>query len=107
MENAGDSRRAWRGREDPSLGVEDHVPREWGASQTSISHPLGKSEYINIRSRQDELDPTVLRKLLALAAIATTSVHKYWISSFAKAADNTIDRLVENGKNVYFPKSRA
>ncbi|KAL2520069.1 Uncharacterized protein Fot_23992 [Forsythia ovata] len=38
--------------------------------------------------RQDELDPTVLGKLPAPAAIAAASVHKYWTSAFEKAADN-------------------
>ncbi|KAL2489130.1 SPRY domain-containing protein [Forsythia ovata] len=45
-------------------------------------------ERINIEFHRDELDPTVLGKLLALAAIAAASVHKYWTSAFEKAADN-------------------
>ncbi|KAL2559153.1 hypothetical protein Fot_03892 [Forsythia ovata] len=57
-------------------------------SRTSIPLPPGKYEYNNIGSRQDELDPTVLGKLLAPAAIAAASVHKYWTSAFAKAVDN-------------------
>ncbi|KAL2500603.1 hypothetical protein Fot_34451 [Forsythia ovata] len=48
----------------------------------------GKYEYINIGSRQDELDPTVLGKLPLPAAIAMASVHKYWTSTFGKAADD-------------------
>ncbi|KAL2549943.1 hypothetical protein Fot_11473 [Forsythia ovata] len=36
----------------------------------------------------DELDPTVLEKLPASTAIAAVSVHKYWTSTFWKAADN-------------------
>ncbi|KAL2549757.1 hypothetical protein Fot_11287 [Forsythia ovata] len=45
-------------------------------------------ERINIKFRVDELDPTVLGKLSASAAIAAVSVHKYWTSAFGKAADN-------------------
>ncbi|KAL2456020.1 hypothetical protein Fot_57131 [Forsythia ovata] len=48
----------------------------------------GKYEYINIRSRRDELDPTVLGKLPPPAAIATASVHKYWTSAFGKVVDD-------------------
>ncbi|KAL2489332.1 hypothetical protein Fot_42624 [Forsythia ovata] len=46
-------------------------------------------ECINIGFRRDELNPTILGKLPAPAAIATASVHKYWTSAFEKAADNT------------------
>ncbi|KAL2500291.1 Uncharacterized protein Fot_34139 [Forsythia ovata] len=61
----------------------------WGqGSRTSIPPPPGKLKYINIGSRHDELDPTALGKLPALAAIAATSVHKYWTSAFGKAAEN-------------------
>ncbi|KAL2514728.1 hypothetical protein Fot_28699 [Forsythia ovata] len=56
-------------------------------SQTSTSPPLGKCEYINVGSRQDKLDPTVLEKLPPAVTIAATSVHKYWTSAFGKAAD--------------------
>ncbi|KAL2494127.1 hypothetical protein Fot_37884 [Forsythia ovata] len=56
------------------------------ASWTSTSLPLGKCEYINIGSRQDKLDPTVLGKLPPVVVIAATSVHKYWTSIFGKAA---------------------
>ncbi|KAL2545221.1 Uncharacterized protein Fot_14454 [Forsythia ovata] len=57
------------------------------ASRTSTSLPLGKCKYINIESRQDKLDPTVLEKLPPTVAIAATSVHKYWTSAFGKVAD--------------------
>ncbi|KAL2501478.1 hypothetical protein Fot_35326 [Forsythia ovata] len=57
------------------------------ASRASTSPPLGKCEYINLGSRQDKLDPTVLEKLPPTVAIAETSVHKYWTSAFGKAAD--------------------
>ncbi|KAL2493837.1 hypothetical protein Fot_37594 [Forsythia ovata] len=39
------------------------------------------------RSHRDELDPTILGKLPAPAAIAAASVHKYWTSAFEKVAD--------------------
>ncbi|KAL2514949.1 hypothetical protein Fot_28920 [Forsythia ovata] len=45
-------------------------------------------ERINIEFHRDELDPMVLGKLPAPAAIAAASVHKYWTSAFGKAADN-------------------
>ncbi|KAL2559782.1 hypothetical protein Fot_04521 [Forsythia ovata] len=56
-------------------------------SQTSMSLPLGRCEYINIGARQDKLDPTVLGKLPPSVAIVATSVHKYWTSGFGKAVD--------------------
>ncbi|KAL2547751.1 hypothetical protein Fot_09281 [Forsythia ovata] len=57
------------------------------ASQTSMSPPPGRCEYINIGARQDKLDPSVVEKLPPAVALAATSVHKYWTSSFGKAAD--------------------
>ncbi|KAL2483323.1 Uncharacterized protein Fot_44767 [Forsythia ovata] len=45
-------------------------------------------ERINIGFCRNELDPTVLEKLPASAAIAAASVHMYWTSAFGKAADN-------------------
>ncbi|KAL2545591.1 Uncharacterized protein Fot_14824 [Forsythia ovata] len=57
------------------------------ASQTSMSPPPGRCEYINIGARQDKLDPSVVGKLPLAVALAATSVHKYWTSSFGKAAD--------------------
>ncbi|KAL2529517.1 hypothetical protein Fot_22118 [Forsythia ovata] len=59
------------------------------AFRAPMSPTPGKYEYINIGSRQDELDPTVLGKLPPPAAIAAASVHKYWTSAFGKAADDT------------------
>ncbi|KAL2479244.1 hypothetical protein Fot_48258 [Forsythia ovata] len=47
------------------------------AFRTPVPPPANKYEYINIGSHRDELDPTVLEKLLAPAAIAVASVHKY------------------------------
>ncbi|KAL2501805.1 hypothetical protein Fot_35653 [Forsythia ovata] len=58
MENAGDSQKIERGREDPSSKVEDR------------------------------LDLTALGKLPAPATIAAVSVHKYWITAFVKATNN-------------------
>ncbi|KAL2545357.1 hypothetical protein Fot_14590 [Forsythia ovata] len=105
MEDERDLRRAKRGWEDPSSGVEDRILHDRVASRTSIPHPLGKSEYINIGSRQDELDPTVLGKLPALAAIAAASVDKYWTSAFVKAANNA--KLMELLKLAEMYTSRS
>ncbi|KAL2550923.1 hypothetical protein Fot_12453 [Forsythia ovata] len=58
------------------------------AFRTPVPPPAGIYEYINIGSRRDKLDPTVLRKLPAPTAIAAASVHKYWTSTFGKAVDN-------------------
>ncbi|KAL2538391.1 hypothetical protein Fot_19782 [Forsythia ovata] len=78
----------------PSLeNVRQSVKRKPGAesgeqaSQTSMSPPLGRYEYINIGARQDKLDPSVLGKLPPAVALAATSVHKYWTSAFGKAED--------------------
>ncbi|KAL2528627.1 hypothetical protein Fot_21228 [Forsythia ovata] len=83
-----DSRKIGRGREDPSSEVEDHVLQDRESSHTPVPLPAGKYEYINIGSRQDELDPTVLGKLPTPAAIVAASVHKYWTMAFGKATDN-------------------
>ncbi|KAL2551910.1 hypothetical protein Fot_05529 [Forsythia ovata] len=56
-----------------------------GAFRTPVPPP---AERINIDFCQDKLDPTILGKLPAPAAIAAASVHKYWTSTFEKAADN-------------------
>ncbi|KAL2545033.1 Uncharacterized protein Fot_14266 [Forsythia ovata] len=56
-----------------------------GAFHTLVPPPV---ECINIGFRVDELDPTILGKLPASAAIVAASVHKYWTSTFGKAADN-------------------
>ncbi|KAL2553162.1 hypothetical protein Fot_06781 [Forsythia ovata] len=77
----------------PLGNVRQSVKRKPGAesgeevSRMSTSPPLGKCEYINIGSHQDKLDPTILGKLPPAVAITATSVHKYWISAFGKAAD--------------------
>ncbi|KAL2538827.1 hypothetical protein Fot_20218 [Forsythia ovata] len=57
------------------------------ASRTSMSLPLGRYEYINIGAHQDQLDPSILGKLPSAVALAATSIHKYWTSSFGKAVD--------------------
>ncbi|KAL2500392.1 hypothetical protein Fot_34240 [Forsythia ovata] len=74
----------------PGRGMEgtENPRRARQGSRTSILPPPGKPKYINIGSRHDELDPTALGKLSAPAAIAATSVHKYWTSAFGKAAEN-------------------
>ncbi|KAL2550310.1 TCP domain-containing protein [Forsythia ovata] len=56
-------------------------------SRTSMSPPHGRCEYINIGARQDMLDPSVVENLPPAVAFVATSVHKYWTSSFGKAAD--------------------
>ncbi|KAL2489312.1 hypothetical protein Fot_42604 [Forsythia ovata] len=58
------------------------------AFRAPTSPPSSKYEYINIGSCRDELDPTVLGKLPPPAAKEAASVHKYWTSTFGKAADN-------------------
>ncbi|KAL2520039.1 hypothetical protein Fot_23962 [Forsythia ovata] len=76
-----------------------------GPSQTSIPHLAGKYEYINIGSRRDELDPTVLVKLPASATIPAASVHKYWTSTFGNAVNNVeLTKLLKLAK-VYTSRS--
>ncbi|KAL2489290.1 Peptide exporter [Forsythia ovata] len=86
----------------PSRNARQSMKRKVGAksgeetSRASTSPPLGKWKYINIGSRQDKLDPTVLGKLPPAVAIAATSVHKYWTSVFGKAADTAeVTKLVK------------
>ncbi|KAL2518436.1 hypothetical protein Adt_14683 [Abeliophyllum distichum] len=73
---------------DPSSEVEDCVPKDRESPQASNSHHTSRNEYINIKSRQDKLDPTALEKLSISIATAVTSVYKYWTSSFEKAVAN-------------------
>ncbi|KAL2538655.1 hypothetical protein Fot_20046 [Forsythia ovata] len=54
--------------------------------RTPVPHLV---ELINIGFHRNELDPMVLGKLPALAAITEASVHKHWTSAFDKATDNT------------------
>ncbi|KAL2559918.1 hypothetical protein Fot_04657 [Forsythia ovata] len=71
----------------PSVKRKPKVESREQASRTSMSPPPGRCEYINIGARQDKLDPSVVEKLPSAVALAATSVHKYWTSSFGKAAD--------------------
>ncbi|KAL2493543.1 Uncharacterized protein Fot_37300 [Forsythia ovata] len=71
----------------PSAKRKSKVESGEQASQTSISPPPGRCEYINIGARQDKMDPSIVEKLPSAVALAATSVHKYWTSSFGKAVD--------------------
>ncbi|KAL2530839.1 hypothetical protein Fot_23440 [Forsythia ovata] len=70
-----------------SVGKRPKVESGEQASRTPVSPPPSRREYINIGARQDELDPSVVEKLPPAVALAATSVHKYWTSSFEKAVD--------------------
>ncbi|KAL2529367.1 hypothetical protein Fot_21968 [Forsythia ovata] len=72
----------------PPQETKEINPHHQGVTWTSIPAPFGWAERINIGSHQDELDPTILEKLPAPFSMATTSVHKYWTSSWVKMADN-------------------
>ncbi|KAL2514909.1 hypothetical protein Fot_28880 [Forsythia ovata] len=84
----GDFRRAKRGRETPLQEAGETTPTPRGVTRTFIPSPYGWTERINIGSRQDELDPANLEKLPTPSAIAVTSVHKYWTSTWVKTVDN-------------------
>ncbi|KAL2553798.1 hypothetical protein Fot_07417 [Forsythia ovata] len=71
----------------PSVKRKPKIESGEQASRTSISPPLGRCEYINIGAHQDKLNLSVVEKLPSAVALAATSVHKYWTSSFGKAAD--------------------
>ncbi|KAL2515926.1 hypothetical protein Fot_29897 [Forsythia ovata] len=71
----------------PSAKKKPKVESGEQASRTPVSLPPGRREYINIGARQDKLDPSVVDKLPSAVALAATSVHKYWTSSFGKAVD--------------------
>ncbi|KAL2552888.1 hypothetical protein Fot_06507 [Forsythia ovata] len=83
----GDSRKTKRDHEAPSWRAKEHAfHRSRGTARSSIPPP-GWSEYINIGSRQDELDPAILERLPPLSATAVASVHKYWTSVWARATE--------------------
>ncbi|KAL2522138.1 Uncharacterized protein Fot_26061 [Forsythia ovata] len=71
----------------PSAGKKPKVESGKQASRTPVSLSPDRREYINIGARQDKLDPSVVEKLSSAVALAATSVHKYWTSSFGKAVD--------------------
>ncbi|KAL2551152.1 hypothetical protein Fot_12682 [Forsythia ovata] len=73
-----------------------------GASRPPVPSPV---ERINIEFCRDELDPTGLGKLPSPAAIAATSVYKYWTSAIGKAADNS--KLMELLKLAEMYTSRS
>ncbi|KAL2544729.1 hypothetical protein Fot_13962 [Forsythia ovata] len=104
-DRVGDFRKAKRGQKAPLWRAGEYTFHHRGATRTSIPLLPGWSEYINIRSRQDELDPATLEKLLVSPTIATASIHKYWTSAFVKAADNT--ELIELLKLAEMYTSRS
>ncbi|KAL2520052.1 hypothetical protein Fot_23975 [Forsythia ovata] len=59
-----------------------------GVSSASFPAGLVPSSKNSKQSGKRKLDPTVLGKLSAPAAIAAASVHKYGTSAFGKAVDN-------------------
>ncbi|KAL2496239.1 hypothetical protein Fot_39996 [Forsythia ovata] len=61
----------------PSAKRKPKVESGEQASQTSMSSPPSRCEYINIGAHQDKLDPSVVEKLPPVVALAATSVHKY------------------------------
>ncbi|KAL2545963.1 hypothetical protein Fot_15196 [Forsythia ovata] len=71
----------------PSVKRKPKVESGEQVSRTPVSSPPGRREYINIGTCQDELDPAVVEKLPSAVALAATSVHKYWTSSFGKVVD--------------------
>ncbi|KAL2545597.1 hypothetical protein Fot_14830 [Forsythia ovata] len=71
----------------PSAKRKPKVENREQASRTSVSPPPGRCEYINIGARQDKLDPSVIENLPSAVALAATSVHKYWTSSFGRVVD--------------------
>ncbi|KAL2483279.1 hypothetical protein Fot_44723 [Forsythia ovata] len=71
----------------PSSKKKPKVESGEQASRTPVSLPPGRREYINIGTRQDELDLSVVEKLPSAVALVATSVHKYWTSPFGKAVD--------------------
>ncbi|KAL2528866.1 hypothetical protein Fot_21467 [Forsythia ovata] len=71
----------------PSAKKKPKVESGEQASQTPVSLPPGRRKYINIGAHQDKLDPLFVDKLPSAVALAATSIHKYWTSSFGKAVD--------------------
>ncbi|KAL2456375.1 hypothetical protein Fot_56895 [Forsythia ovata] len=75
--------------------------------QPPVSRTASVPEIASLQAPEamDELDPAVLGKLPAPAAIAVASVHKYWTSAFSKATDNA--ELIEFLKLVEMYTSRS
>ncbi|KAL2495423.1 hypothetical protein Fot_39180 [Forsythia ovata] len=86
-DDAVDSMRVKRSRMTHHREIRETTLSLRGTMQTSIPTLHGWTEYFNIGTCQDELDPAILEKLSAPSAIATTSVHKYWTSTWAKTMD--------------------
>ncbi|KAL2548460.1 hypothetical protein Fot_09990 [Forsythia ovata] len=52
--------------------------------------PPGWSKYINIESRQDELDLVILEKLPPSSITPAASVHKYWTTVWVRATEGAV-----------------
>ncbi|KAL2456897.1 hypothetical protein Fot_56620 [Forsythia ovata] len=84
-----DSQKTKRDRETPSWGAEEHAShRSRGMARPSILFP-GWFEYINIGSRQDELDPAIFEKLPPSSDTVAASVHKYWTFVWSRTTEGT------------------
>ncbi|KAL2518356.1 hypothetical protein Adt_14603 [Abeliophyllum distichum] len=77
-----------RDKESRSSEAEDRVPKDRATSQAPTFPPVRRTQCINIGGCQGELDPTMLEKLPTAAAMAVTSVYRYWTPFFRKAVAN-------------------
>ncbi|KAL2501517.1 hypothetical protein Fot_35365 [Forsythia ovata] len=77
------------------------------AHRAPMSPPPGRREYINIGARQDKMDPLVVETLPSAIALAATSVHKYWTSSFGKAVDTAEMKELMKLAEMYTSRSHV
>ncbi|KAL2542242.1 hypothetical protein Adt_03220 [Abeliophyllum distichum] len=72
------------------------VPTSPIAAQGLIPNSFDWVERINIRSRQDKLDPAILEKLAPPSTMAAVSVHRYWTSVWMGTVERTdLSKLIK------------
>ncbi|KAL2501275.1 hypothetical protein Fot_35123 [Forsythia ovata] len=75
--------------------------RELGVPDVHVSSLLAGVSISTLGPTKTKLDPSVVEKLPPAVALAATSVHKYWTSSFEKATDTAgSDGVDEAGRNT-------
>ncbi|KAL2471637.1 hypothetical protein Adt_39773 [Abeliophyllum distichum] len=80
----------------PSKKTTESISTSLSATQAPIPDLSDWTEHINIGSHQDELNLSILEKLLPPSAIVAASVHKYWTSVWVRTTkDADLPELIK------------
>ncbi|KAL2490952.1 hypothetical protein Adt_26580 [Abeliophyllum distichum] len=69
------------------MSQEESIPTFHIVAQDLFPDSFDWMECINIGSCHDELDLAILEKLLSLSTTVAVSIHKYWISAWARKTE--------------------